>query len=130
MQALTEFNSTTNCEQLGKVSLLRSRMSTIATLDSNPATFPLNQSIYADATHEVGITLTLMDQLLTNSKVVVLDAIAAFNLSAVFGSPPPLNKRSETTFIASQVVPFATNLIIQVLECSDMSPTKQMRFLL
>lgn len=36
MTRLTEYNSTTN-----------------STLDSNPATFPLNQSVYADATHEV-----------------------------------------------------------------------------
>lgn len=99
-QALSAYNSTTN-----------------STLDSQSATFPLNQSIYADATHEV----------------VLLDAITALNLSAPFSSgPPPLNARPEKqhSFVASQVVPFATHLVIQVLECSDLSPTKQMRFIL
>lgn len=80
MQALTQYNSTTN-----------------STLDSNPATFPLNQSIYADATHEV----------------VVLDTLTALNLSALFSSGPlPVDSRpsSQQSFVASQVVPFATHL--------------------
>ena len=40
MTRLTEYNSTTN-----------------STLDRNPATFPLDQSIYADATHEVSTSV-------------------------------------------------------------------------
>lgn len=99
-QALSEYNSTTN-----------------STLDSNPATFPLNQSIYADATHEV----------------VVLDTLTALNLTAIFASgPPPLTGRpvQQNSFVASQVVPFATHLVIQVLECPQMTPTKQARFIL
>jgi hypothetical protein len=31
--------------------------------------------------------------------------------------------------VASNVVPFATNLVVQVLECSASSPTKQIRFI-
>ncbi|KAJ9125111.1 hypothetical protein QFC22_000064 [Naganishia vaughanmartiniae] len=99
-RALSEYNSTTN-----------------STLDPNAATFPLNQSIFSDATHEV----------------VVLDTLTALNLSAIFSSgPPPLTGRPEQqhSFVASQVVPFATHLVIQVMECSQMSPTKQVRFLL
>lgn len=89
--------------------------STNSTLDSNPKTFPLNQSIYADATHEV----------------VVLDSLTAFNLSAIFSTGPvSATKRAPSSFIASQTVPFATHLHIQVMECSDMTPTKQMRFIL
>jgi hypothetical protein len=98
-QALSAYNSTTN-----------------STLDSNPATFPLNQSIYADATHEV----------------VVLDVLTALNLTAIFASgPPPLDARptQQNSFVASQVVPFATHLVIQILECSQMTPTKQARFI-
>lgn len=89
---------------------------TNSTLDSNPKTFPLNQSIYADATHEV----------------VVLDVLTAFNLTALFGSGPlPTDERDDyATFVASKVVPFATHFHIQVMECSDMVPTKQMRFIL
>lgn len=99
-QALSAYNSTTN-----------------STLDSNAATFPLNQSIYADATHEV----------------VVLDTLTALNLSAIFSSgalPLTARPQQQHSFVASQVVPFATHLVIQVMECSHMSPSKQVRFLL
>jgi hypothetical protein len=84
------------------------------TLDDSAKYFPLNQSIYADATHEV----------------VVLDFITALNLTNVFG-PKPLNTtvRTASPFIASQTVAFATHVTIQVLECAHMKPTKQMRFI-
>lgn len=96
---ISSYNSTTN-----------------STLDSNPTTFPLNQSIYADATHEV----------------VVLDTLSAFNLSALFQSGPlPLQRDDghENSFKASQTVPFGTHFVVQVMECSDMKPTKQIRFI-
>lgn len=64
-------------------------------------------------------------------QVVVLDFVAALNLTSVFQSGPlPLDKRTKSSFVASQTVPFATNLVMQVLECSDMTPTKQIRMLL
>ncbi|WWD01020.1 hypothetical protein V866_007958 [Kwoniella sp. B9012] len=86
-----------------------------STLDNNPTYFPLNQSIYADATHEV----------------ILLDTFTALNLSALFTSGPlPTDKRTRSTFKASQVVPFATHLVIQVLECQNTSPSKQIRFIL
>ncbi|WVQ81817.1 hypothetical protein IAT38_003944 [Cryptococcus sp. DSM 104549] len=86
------------------------------TLDVNSTYFPLNQSIYADATHEV----------------VLLDAITAFNLTALFSTGAlPVDKRVEdSSFVASHVVPFATHLVIQVLECADQTPSKQIRFML
>ncbi|WWC60742.1 uncharacterized protein I303_103318 [Kwoniella dejecticola CBS 10117] len=86
-----------------------------STLDNNPTYFPLNQSIYADATHEV----------------VLLDTFTAFNLTALFSSGPvATDKRMENSFRASQVVPFATHMTIQVLECSNTSPSKQIRFII
>ena len=98
-QTLTNANSTTN-----------------STLDSNPTYFPLGNSIYADASHEV----------------VILDTLTAFNLTALFSSGPlPATSRpAQQSFIASQVVPFATHLAIQVLECPIYKPTKQIRFIL
>lgn len=100
-QPLEAYNSTTN-----------------STLDGDSRTFPLNQSIYADATHEV----------------VVLDTLTAFNLSALFpGGPPPVSARPSTPadsrFVASRVVPFATHFAIQVLECPACTPSKQVRFI-
>lgn len=86
------------------------------TLDGNNVTFPLNQSIYADAAHEVSIA----------------DALVALNLTALAksGAPDNTSLSSNHTYIASQIVPFATALQVQVVECSDMSPTKQIRFIL
>ncbi|KAI0169322.1 phosphoglycerate mutase-like protein [Hypoxylon sp. FL1284] len=85
------------------------------TYDNNSTYFPLNQSIYADATHEV----------------VVLDVLTAFNLTALFNGPP-LNgtaNQHDNSFVASKIVPFATHFTAQVLECPAYQPTKQMRFL-
>ncbi|KAK7955847.1 phosphoglycerate mutase-like protein [Apiospora aurea] len=85
------------------------------TFDNSSTYFPLNQSIYADATHEV----------------VVLDTLTAFNLSALFKGPPLSLKQNErrNSFSSSRVVPFATHFTTQVLECPAYQPTKQIRFL-
>lgn len=85
------------------------------TFDNSSTYFPLNQSIYADATHEV----------------VVLDTLTAFNLTALFQGPPlsPKGNRGQNSFVASQVVPFATHFTTQVLSCPAYQPTKQIRFI-
>lgn len=85
------------------------------TFDNSSTYFPLNQSIYADATHEV----------------VVLDTLTAFNLTALFNGPPLsiTENKTENSFVASKLVPFATHFTAQVLECSAYQPTKQIRFL-
>lgn len=85
------------------------------TFDDNPTYFPLNQSIYADATHEV----------------VVLDALTAFNLTALFAGEPLsiTGNKQQNTFVASKIVPFATHFTTQVLECPAYQPTKQIRFI-
>ncbi|KAI1380276.1 phosphoglycerate mutase-like protein [Hypoxylon crocopeplum] len=85
------------------------------TFDNSSTYFPLNQSIYADATHEV----------------VVLDTLTAFNLTALFNGPPldATANRRENSFVASKLVPFATHFTVQVLECPAYEPTKQMRFI-
>ncbi|GAA5996362.1 hypothetical protein JCM5350_006834 [Sporobolomyces pararoseus] len=85
------------------------------TLDGNEKTFPLNQSIYADGGHEVALA----------------DALTALNLTALAKSgAPSKNSLDSSTYVASQIVPFATALQIQVLECSQKSPSKQIRFIL
>ncbi|KAI7504877.1 phosphoglycerate mutase-like protein [Hortaea werneckii] len=87
------------------------------TFDNSTTYFPLNQSIYADATHEV----------------VVLDALTAFNLTALFAGPP-LNytlggNDGTNTFVASKIVPFATHFTTQIMTCPARNATKQIRFL-
>lgn len=83
------------------------------TLDSNSTTFPLTQSIYADAAHEVSI----------------MDAMVALNLTALTGASfPPTNKVGrDHTYVASRIVPFGTQLQVQVLQCAS---EKQVRFML
>jgi hypothetical protein len=85
------------------------------TFDNTTTYFPLNNSIYADATHEV----------------VVLDTLMAFNLTALFSGPPlsPTGDQKRNTFVASKLVPFATHFTIQVMECPKKKPTKQIRFI-
>ncbi|KAF4634287.1 hypothetical protein G7Y89_g3816 [Cudoniella acicularis] len=85
------------------------------TYDNTSTYFPLNQSIYADATHEV----------------VVLDTLTAFNLTALFNGPPlsTSGNQRRNSFVASKVVPFATHFTTQILECPAYNPTRQMRFL-
>ncbi|CAE7186445.1 3-phytase b [Pyrenophora teres f. teres] len=85
------------------------------TFDNSSTYFPLDQSIYADATHEV----------------VVLDTLTAFNLTVLFKGGPLSAKGNEgrSAFVASKVVPFATHFTTQVIECRAMVPTKQIRFI-
>jgi hypothetical protein len=85
------------------------------TFDNTTTYFPLQQSIYADATHEV----------------VVLDALTAFNLTALFDGPPlsANGNQHSNSFVASKLVPFATHFTTQVLECKAKSPSKQIRFI-
>ncbi|KAJ7211760.1 phosphoglycerate mutase-like protein [Mycena pura] len=86
--------------------------STNATLDDSPITFPLGQSLYVDATHEV----------------VVLHVLTALNLStlAAQGPPPADHIPRHRTFRASQLAPFATNVQFQLLECTSV-PGPQIR---
>ena len=85
------------------------------TFDNTTTYFPLNQSIYADATHEV----------------VVLNTVTAFNLTALFKGPPlsVTGNRKQNSFVASKQVPFATHFTAQVLSCPAYQPTKQIRFI-
>lgn len=85
------------------------------TFDNSSTYFPLDQSIYADATHEV----------------VVLDTLTAFNFTALFKGPPlsPKGNQGRNVFVASKVVPFATHFTTQVLSCPAMQPSKQIRFI-
>jgi hypothetical protein len=85
------------------------------TFDNSSTFFPLNQSLYADATHEV----------------VVLDTLMAFNLTALFEGPPlsVSGNQQQNNFVASRIVPFATHFTTQVLWCPAYNPPKQMRFI-
>ncbi|EJD02001.1 phosphoglycerate mutase-like protein [Fomitiporia mediterranea MF3/22] len=80
--------------------------STNATLDDDPLFFPLDQSLYVDATHEV----------------VILNILTALNLTsfAAIGPLPADHIPTNRSFIASQLAPFAANMQFQLLECIGM----------
>ncbi|KAJ7750418.1 phosphoglycerate mutase-like protein [Mycena maculata] len=86
--------------------------STNATLDDNPITFPLGQSLYVDATHEV----------------VVLNILTALNLTtlAAQGPLPADHIPAHRSFRVSELAPFATNVQFQLLECAS-QPGPQIR---
>ncbi|KAJ6613339.1 histidine phosphatase superfamily [Mycena sp. CBHHK59/15] len=88
--------------------------STNATLDDNPITFPLGQSLYVDATHEV----------------VVLNILTALNLSslATSGPLPADHIPADRSFKVSELAPFATNVQFQLLECTS-QPGQQIRII-
>ncbi|KZT06538.1 phosphoglycerate mutase-like protein [Laetiporus sulphureus 93-53] len=75
--------------------------STNTTLDSNPATFPLNRTIYADFTHD-----NLM--------------IAVYSAMGLFAQPAPLDDTlpdPTRTWRASELVPFASRMVVERLSC-------------
>ncbi|RPD81516.1 phosphoglycerate mutase-like protein [Lentinus tigrinus ALCF2SS1-7] len=89
--------------------------STNATLNDNPATFPLGHSLYVDATHEV----------------VVLNVITALNLTnfAEDGPLPADHMPEHRAFKSSHLAPFATNVQFQLLSCSS-APEPQIRIII
>lgn len=87
--------------------------STNSTLDGNPETFPLNQSIYADASHDS----------------YIMSTFTAMNLP-IHGGALPLDKRVDgRVFTSSALVPFNTNFVAQVLSCEGMEG-QQIRFII
>jgi len=89
--------------------------STNSTLDDNSITFPLDQSLYVDATHEV----------------VVLNMITALNLTtfAEQGPLPHTHIVEDRKFRVSELAPFATNMQLQLLECTSL-PGPQIRIII
>ncbi|KAF8061714.1 histidine phosphatase superfamily [Lyophyllum atratum] len=89
--------------------------STNSTLDDDPITFPLGQSLYVDATHEV----------------VVLNIITALNLTnfAKSGPLPYTHIPRNRSFQVSRLAPFATNIQFQLLECTSV-PGPQIRVII
>ncbi|KAJ3514189.1 hypothetical protein NLJ89_g2508 [Agrocybe chaxingu] len=89
--------------------------STNSTLNDNPVTFPLGQSLYVDATHEV----------------VVLNIITALNLTtfAETGPLPYTHIPENRSFKVAELAPFATNLQFQLLECASV-PGPQIRIII
>ncbi|KAG6828355.1 hypothetical protein H0H92_008243 [Tricholoma furcatifolium] len=90
-------------------------LATNATLDDNTTTFPLDHSLYVDATHEA----------------VILNIITALNLTnfAEAGPLPYTHIPHKRSFETSKLAPFATNVQFQLLECASI-PDPQIRIII
>ncbi|KIM66301.1 hypothetical protein SCLCIDRAFT_7973 [Scleroderma citrinum Foug A] len=90
--------------------------STNRTLDSNKATFPLYQPIFVDATHD-----TVMANIFTALN---------FTAFAANGPLPTDHIPANRSYIVSQITPFASNLVAQVMSCPASSDPTHIRFIL
>ncbi|KAL9129538.1 MAG: hypothetical protein Q9217_002025 [Psora testacea] len=85
------------------------------TLDSDPATFPLARSVYADFSHD-------------NDMTSIFAALGLFN------NTPPLSQRKIMTmdemrgYSASRTVPFAARMVVEKLQC-EVEPEELVRVL-
>ncbi|KIM23174.1 hypothetical protein M408DRAFT_332472 [Serendipita vermifera MAFF 305830] len=99
---------------------LTSTFSVNHTLDGNPTTFPLDQPLYVDATHEV----------------VIVNIVTALNLTTISGleedgPPTPRKMKRGRKWRASRVAPFASNVQFQLLQCPAVdSDATQIRVIL
>ncbi|KAG1837949.1 histidine phosphatase superfamily [Suillus tomentosus] len=122
-------NPTGAAQGLGYVQELVSRLthtpinvwnsSTNGTLDSSNITFPLDQPIYVDFTHGVGIA----------------SVVTALNFTSLAASGPlPTDHipphRSHQSYVSSQIAPFSSQLVAQVLSCPATEEPTHIRFLL
>ncbi|KAF8143068.1 histidine phosphatase superfamily [Mycena galopus ATCC 62051] len=88
--------------------------STNGTLDDSPVTFPLGQSLYVDATHEL---------------VVLYHAVSLFFTSLFSGPLLATHIPKKQSYKVSELAPFATNVHFQLLECTSL-PGPQIRIIM
>ena len=103
------------------------RFSTNSTLDDDPITFPLNQSLYVDATHEVVVlnskctVATILCRPAVWSLMLAIPVITALNLTnfAAGGPLPADHIPKHRPFKVSELAPFATNIQFQCMFLSS-----------
>ncbi|EGF97768.1 uncharacterized protein MELLADRAFT_84480 [Melampsora larici-populina 98AG31] len=84
------------------------------TLFNNPVTFPLNQSIYVDATHDT----------------VISTIVVALNLTSLAASGPlPTNRRDpKRSFRVEQIAPFGAQMATQIMTCQLQPNSTQQKY--
>ena len=102
--------------RLSQTAIPSHNSSTNGTLDDDPVHFPLDQSIYVDATHDTLITAVL----------VALN----FTSLAASGSLPSDRYLADRSWVTTEIAPFAANLIAQVLDCDGSDKPSHIRFVL
>ncbi|KAG6874029.1 hypothetical protein C0992_008153 [Termitomyces sp. T32_za158] len=105
---------------------------TNATLDDDPITFPLDHSLYVDATHDAVVLNSQHFILFSRAAILIPDpVITALNLTnfATSGPLPWTHIPRRRPFVVSNLAPFATNVQFQLLECTS-APGPQIRVII
>ncbi|GLA10888.1 hypothetical protein AnigIFM62618_000486 [Aspergillus niger] len=76
------------------------------TLDSNPATFPLNSTLYADFSHDNGI-------------ISILFALGLYNGTKPLSSTTAENITQTDGFSSAWTVPFASRMYVEMMQCQS-----------
>lgn len=79
--------------------------STNHTLDSNPTTFPVNRTLYADFTHDNGL-------------IPIFFAMGLFNGTEALSTKHIQSASAADGYSASKAVPFAARAYIEMMQCS------------
>ncbi|KAJ7311475.1 phytase [Mycena albidolilacea] len=82
---------------------VRDQTQTNRTLDSDPATFPLNRTIYADFSHD-------------NTMVAIFAALGLFRQPRPLSTSEPDARR---TWRTTQIVPFSGRMVVEKLACDE-----------
>jgi hypothetical protein len=88
---------------------VRDNTQTNRTLDTSPATFPLNRTIYADFSHD-------------NQMIAIYAAMGLFK------QPKPLDPHSpdpRRTWVTSQLTPFSGRMVVERMECTAKSRSRR-----
>ena len=81
---------------------VRDNTQTNRTLDFDPATFPLNRTIYADFSHD-------------NQMIAIFAAMGLFNTSLL----DPTKPDPDRIWLASSLVPFSARMVVERLKCAE-----------
>ncbi|KAG6075251.1 hypothetical protein E4U30_004174 [Claviceps sp. LM220 group G6] len=85
---------------------VKDNTTTDADLDSNPATFPLGRSLYADFTHD-------------NTLMAVYSALGLWTNDTVLPTNHVVPAKEANGYSASWTVPFAARMYVEKMDCRD-----------
>ncbi|KAG6030723.1 hypothetical protein E4U19_000295 [Claviceps sp. Clav32 group G5] len=85
---------------------VKDNTTTDADLDSNPATFPLGRSLYADFTHD-------------NTLMTVYSALGLWTNDTVLPTDHVVPAKEANGYSASWTVPFAARMYVEKMDCRD-----------
>ncbi|TCD68638.1 hypothetical protein EIP91_010293 [Steccherinum ochraceum] len=86
---------------------VQDKTQTNQTIDSNPATFPLDRTVYADFSHD-------------NQMIAIYAAMGLFRQAQ---PPNPTNPNPKRNWRASRLVPFSSRMVVERLKCAHSPPS-------